>query len=84
MRNLDIADSRAKLEQYAGLGVVGSSSPSLAVQAHSVQSATAALIGNPAAGGADEIAAPAEGERHGAAQPSGELLDRAAMEAGTD
>ena len=25
MRNLDIADSRAKLEQYAGLGMVGSS-----------------------------------------------------------
>ena len=25
MRNLDIADSRAKLEQYAGLGVIGNS-----------------------------------------------------------
>ena len=27
MRNLDIADSRAKLEQYAGLGMVGSTHP---------------------------------------------------------
>src|SRR5918996_495813 len=29
MRNLDIADSRAKLEQYAGLGMVGSPHPTL-------------------------------------------------------
>src|ERR671937_496850 len=29
MRNLDIADSRAKLEQYAGLGMVGRSHPTL-------------------------------------------------------
>jgi argininosuccinate synthase len=83
MRNLDIADSRAKLEQYAGLGVIGSPSPSMTVQSHAVQSATAALIGTPAAGGADVITARPGGEERGAAS-SGELLDRAAMEAGTD
>ena len=27
MRNLDIADSRARLEQYAGLGILGSPHP---------------------------------------------------------
>jgi argininosuccinate synthase len=41
MRNLDIADSRAKLEQYARLGMVGSSH---------------GLIGALPAGGAEEIA----------------------------
>src|SRR5207302_2745203 len=30
MRNLDIADSRAKLEHYAGLGMIGSAHPALA------------------------------------------------------
>jgi argininosuccinate synthase len=77
MRNLDIADSRAKLEQYAGLGVIGSPHPSLTVQAQAVQSATAALIGTPPAGGAGEIAS-------SGTEPDGELLDRAAMESGTD
>ena len=33
MRNLDIADSRAKLEVYASLGVIGSPHPALTVQA---------------------------------------------------
>src|SRR5262249_8160275 len=33
MRNLDIADSRAKLEVYAGLGAIGSPHPALTVQA---------------------------------------------------
>jgi argininosuccinate synthase len=42
MRNLDIADSRAKLEQYAGLGLIGSPHP--------------ALIGPMAEGGAEVIA----------------------------
>jgi hypothetical protein len=46
------------------------------VQAQAVQSATAALIGTPPAGGAEEIA--------GGAAPEGELLDRAALESGTD
>jgi argininosuccinate synthase len=79
MRNLDIADSRAKLEQYAGLGVIGSPHPELTVQAQAVQSATAALIGTPPAGGAEEIASSGRGRG-----PGGELLDRAAMESGTD
>jgi argininosuccinate synthase len=79
MRNLDIADSRAKLEQYAGLGVIGSPHPELTVQGQAVQSATAALIGTPPAGGAEEIASSGRGRG-----PGGELLDRAAMESGTD
>jgi len=79
MRNLDIADSRAKLEVYAGLGVIGSPNPALTVQAQAVQSATAALIGAPPPGGAQEIAASGTGEA-----VSDELLDRAALEAGTD
>src|SRR5579859_2847678 len=62
MRNLDIADSRAKLEQYAGLGLIG---------------APSTLIGPLRSGGAPAIAAggPVAGDA---------LLDRAAMEAGTD
>jgi argininosuccinate synthase len=77
MRNLDIADSRAKLEQYSGLGVIGSPNPALTVQAQAVQSATAALIGAPPVGGAEVIASSGQ-------EPGDELLDRAAMEAGTD
>ena len=77
MRNLDIADSRAKLEQYTGLGLIGSAHPSLTVQGQAVQSATDALIGTPPAGGAAEIASSGEG-------PDGELLDHAALESGTD
>ena len=42
MRNLDIADSRARLEQYAALGLVGG--------------ATAELVGQLERGGAEEIA----------------------------
>jgi argininosuccinate synthase len=76
MRNLDIADSRAKLEVYAGLGVIGSPNAMQTVQSHAVQSATAALIGAPPPGGAEVIAS--------GAAPNGELLDRAALEAGTD
>ncbi len=41
MRNLDIADSRARLEQYAGLGLVGG--------------ATGELVGSLEAGGAERI-----------------------------
>jgi argininosuccinate synthase len=77
MRNLDIADSRAKLEQYSGLGLIGSSNPSLTVQAQAIQSATAALIGTPPSGGAQEIAA-------GTGDEGGEFLDRAAIEEGSD
>jgi argininosuccinate synthase len=67
MRNLDIADSRAKLEQYAGLGLIGGSSN---------------LIGPLRSGGAPAIAA--GGQALDAAPPDDALLDRAAMEAGTD
>src|SRR6187399_487357 len=41
MRNLDIADSRSRLEQYAGLGLIGG--------------ATGALVGRLTSGEADEI-----------------------------
>ncbi len=70
MRNLDIADSRAKLEQYAGLGMFGSSNPALA--------SSTDLIGPMPTGGAQAIAS------RGEASEEDELLDRAAMEAGTD
>jgi argininosuccinate synthase len=75
MRNLDIADSRAKLEQYAALGLVGSPHPALIGAAHT---GPAALIGALPSGGADAIASngqPAAGDA---------LLDRAALESGTD
>ncbi|TCC05338.1 argininosuccinate synthase [Kribbella soli] len=70
MRNLDIADSRAKLEQYAGLGMFGSSNPALA--------SSTELIGELPTGGAEAIAS------RGEAPDEEALLDRAAMESGTD
>jgi argininosuccinate synthase len=70
MRNLDIADSRSKLEQYAGLGMFGSSNPALA--------SSTDLIGAMPTGGAEAIAS------RGEATEEDELLDRAAMESGTD
>ena len=71
MRNLDIADSRAKLEQYAGLGMVGT--------AHAVLIGTGAgLVGEMPRGGAEAIAS------RGEVATEDELLDRAAMESGTD
>jgi argininosuccinate synthase len=75
MRNLDIADSRAKLEQYAALGMVGSSHPRLIGAA---QAASTGLIGAMDSGGAEAIAS------RGRASGDDELLDRAAMESGTD
>ena len=74
MRNLDIADSRARLEQYAGLGLIGSPHPALADAA---QAAPAGLIGAMSEGGAEAIASRGS-------VPADELLDRAAMESGTD
>jgi argininosuccinate synthase len=73
MRNLDIADSRAKLEQYAGLGMIGSAHAEL-IGAE----AQTGLIGEMPRGGADAIAS------RGEVNPDDELLDRAAMESGTD
>ncbi len=75
MRNLDIADSRAKLEQYAGLGMVGRSHPTLIGAA---QAASTGLIGAMPAGGAEAIAS------RGRVPDDAALLDRAAMESGTD
>ncbi len=81
MRNLDIADSRAKLEQYARLGMVGSPRPALI---GAEQAASTGLIGALAEGGAKAIAArglvPSRAEVPG----DEELLDHAAMESGTD
>src|SRR4051794_36213717 len=75
MRNLDIADSRAKLEQYAALGMVGSGHPQLIGAA---QAASTGLIGAMSTGGAEAIAS--RGRVSGDEEP----LDRAAMESGTD
>ena len=78
MRNLDIADSRAKLEQYAGLGLIGAGGhPAIGA----AQAAATGLIGTMPEmpeGGAEAIAS--RGEISG----DEELLDRAAMEFGTD
>ncbi|MDP9796739.1 argininosuccinate synthase [Catenuloplanes nepalensis] len=72
MRNLDIADSRARLEQYARIGIVGGA------QVIAAQPSTTTLIGAMPAGGAEAIAA-------GPSEPAeDQLLDAAAMESGTD
>ncbi|HEV3171778.1 MAG TPA: argininosuccinate synthase [Actinocrinis sp.] len=76
MRNLDIADSRAKLEQYARLGLVGGAYPAAAGL---TQAAAPGLVGALTEGGADEIAT-----RGAVPEGDHELLDRAAMESGTD
>jgi len=73
MRNLDIADSRAKLEQYARIGMIGG--------AHATLIPTPAptnLIGTMPEGGAEAIAS------RGVDSEPGELLDAAAIESGTD
>ena len=63
MRNLDIADSRSKLEQYAAIGMLGPH---------------ADLVGSLEPGGAEAIASRGKPSRED------ELVDRAAMEVGTD
>jgi len=73
MRNLDIADSRAKLEHYAGLGMVGAAHAQLIGTTSRTE-----LVGEMPAGGANMIAS------RGEADKDDELLDRAAMESGTD
>jgi argininosuccinate synthase len=77
MRNLDIADSRAKLEQYAAIGLIGTGGPAAIGAA---QAAATGLIGTMPEGGAEAIAS--RGEFTGS--DDDELLDRAAMEFGTD
>jgi argininosuccinate synthase len=79
MRNLDIADSRAKLEQYAGLGMVGSPRQPLSGAA---SGSVAELVGVMSSGGAEAIAN--RGESVSAIPADEELLDQAAMEFGTD
>lgn len=75
MRNLDIADSRARLEQYAGLGLVGTGHPT---PIGAAQAASTGLIGAMDQGGAQAIAS------RGEATDEETMLDRAAMESGTD
>jgi argininosuccinate synthase len=75
MRNLDIADSRAKLEQYARMGMVGGSTPT---EIGAAQAAATGLIDATQEGGAEAIAS------RGGISAHDELLDRAAMESGTD
>jgi argininosuccinate synthase len=78
MRNLDIADSRAKLEQYAGLGMFGGTHAALiGAGGEGAVPSPAELIGAMPRGGAEAIASAGE-------VPDDELLDRAAMESGTD
>lgn len=57
MRNLDIADSRARLEQYAGLGLVGGDHPT---PIGAAQAASTGLIGAMDEGGAEVIASRGE------------------------
>ena len=76
MRNLDIADSRAKLEQYAGLGMFGGGHAAL-IGAGPDAATPGELIGAMPQGGAEAIASAGQAS-------DGELLDRAAMESGTD
>jgi argininosuccinate synthase len=76
MRNLDIADSRAKLEQYAALGMVGGRGETAVIGA--AQAAATGLIDTMTEGGAEAIAGRA------VAGVDDEALDRAAMEAGND
>ena len=76
MRNLDIADSRAKLEQYAAPRHGRRRRTPAPIGA--AQAASTGLIGAMPEGGAEAIAS--RGEVPG----DDELLDRAAMESGTD
>jgi argininosuccinate synthase len=72
MRNLDIADSRAKLEHYAGIGMLGRAHPALGI------AGPTGLVDTLREGGAEAIAS------RGRVPGDDELLDRAAMESGTD
>lgn len=74
MRNLDIADSRAKLELFASLGMVGNRHAAL-ITAPQVEPTK--LIGAMPEGGAEAIASRGEAV-------DDELSDLAAIESGTD
>ena len=73
MRNLDIADSRDKLEHYAGLGMLGGPHPELTGAKEQ-----APLITGMNKGGAAAIAS------RGRVSKTDEMLDAAAMESGND
>ncbi|MBB5867519.1 argininosuccinate synthase [Allocatelliglobosispora scoriae] len=77
MRNLDIADSRAKLELYARIGIVGSRQHAELTAVPNERPA-AALIGALPEGGAEAIT-----DRTVAADDEG-MLGISAMESGTD
>jgi argininosuccinate synthase len=79
MRNLDIADSRTKLEQYARLGMVGTAHPA-AIGGAPTLSLSSELISTLPEGGAEAITS--RGAE--AASTDNELLDHAAVDAGTD
>jgi argininosuccinate synthase len=68
MRNLDIADSRTRLEQYVSQGIVTGE--------------TAKLMGSLESGGADEIAAGVEQSE--ATDAAERALEGAAFDFGTD
>ncbi|KAA9106326.1 argininosuccinate synthase [Microbacterium rhizomatis] len=73
MRNLDIADSRSRLEQYAAMGLIGG--------------ATADLVGSVTAGEADEItehAVPFDADREALADAVDEASEGSAFDFGTD
>ncbi len=70
MRNLDIADTRAKLELYRAQGQLGGD----AFQ----------LVGQLEAGGADAIASPRTAKSGENSGDTGHSLNRAAMESGSD
>ncbi|ALJ18509.1 argininosuccinate synthase [Microbacterium sp. No. 7] len=73
MRNLDIADSRARLEQYAGLGLIGG--------------ATAELVGELSSGEAAKITAhavPYDAEREELAEAVDEASESASFDFGAD
>ncbi|MFE1664735.1 argininosuccinate synthase [Microbacterium sp. P02] len=73
MRNLDIADSRSRLEQYAAMGLIGG--------------ATGDLVGTVTAGGASEItehATPYDAKREALADAVDEASEGSAFDFGTD
>ncbi|MGM1018379.1 MAG: argininosuccinate synthase [Actinomycetota bacterium] len=70
MRNLDIADSRSRLEQYAGLGLVGG--------------ATGELVGRVTAGEANEITGAVEDVDEKLSDAVDQASERAAFDSGTD
>jgi argininosuccinate synthase len=73
MRNLDIADSRARLEQYAAQGIIGG--------------ATAQLVGTITAGEFDEVtehAVPMTADREALAEAVDAANEAAAFDSGTD